>query len=66
MNAKGLVEIIVLNIGKDRGVLNDESFAILVTMALFTTFITHPGSYGSFQTSTGPSKVLTSKTSYVS
>ncbi|KMZ71736.1 hypothetical protein ZOSMA_176G00140 [Zostera marina] len=60
--AGGLVEIIVLNIGKDRGVLNDESFAILVTMALFTTFITHPGSYGSFQTSTGPSKVLTSKT----
>ncbi|KMZ72769.1 hypothetical protein ZOSMA_15G01080 [Zostera marina] len=42
MNTKGLVEIIVLNIGKDRGVLNDESFAILVTMALFTTFVTAP------------------------
>ncbi|KAD4178395.1 hypothetical protein R6Q59_021986 [Mikania micrantha] len=42
MNTKGLVEIIVLNIGKDRGVLNDETFAILVLMALLTTFITTP------------------------
>ncbi|KMZ57125.1 Cation/H(+) antiporter [Zostera marina] len=42
MNTKGLVEIIVLNIGKDRGVLNEESFAILVIMALFTTFVTTP------------------------
>ncbi|XP_010909726.1 cation/H(+) antiporter 19 [Elaeis guineensis] len=42
MNTKGLVELIVLNIGKDRKVLNDETFAILVLMALFTTFITTP------------------------
>ncbi|KAJ9536822.1 hypothetical protein OSB04_029555 [Centaurea solstitialis] len=42
MNTKGLVELIVLNIGKDRGVLNDETFAILVLMALLTTFITTP------------------------
>ncbi|KAG8049283.1 hypothetical protein GUJ93_ZPchr0009g1838 [Zizania palustris] len=42
MNTKGLVELIVLNIGKDRKVLNDESFAIMVLMALFTTFITTP------------------------
>jgi Kef-type K+ transport system membrane component KefB len=42
MNTKGLVELIVLNIGKDRKVLNDEVFAILVLMALFTTFITTP------------------------
>jgi hypothetical protein len=42
MNTKGLVELIVLNIGKDRKVLNDEAFAILVLMALFTTFITAP------------------------
>ncbi|RWW32786.1 hypothetical protein GW17_00002518 [Ensete ventricosum] len=37
MNTKGLVELIVLNIGKDR-----KTFAILVLMALFTTFITTP------------------------
>ncbi|KAL5852939.1 hypothetical protein ACOSQ3_008057 [Xanthoceras sorbifolium] len=42
MNTKGLVELIVLNIGRDRKVLNDQSFAILVLMALFTTFITTP------------------------
>ncbi|XP_020113734.1 cation/H(+) antiporter 19-like isoform X1 [Ananas comosus] len=42
MNTKGLVELIVLNIGLDRKVLNDESFAILVLMALVTTFLTTP------------------------
>ncbi|KAI3985508.1 hypothetical protein MKX01_033822 [Papaver californicum] len=42
MNSKGLVELIVLNIGKDKKVLNDQTFAIMVLMALFTTFITTP------------------------
>ncbi|KAL5563516.1 hypothetical protein UlMin_033263 [Ulmus minor] len=42
MNTKGLVELIVLNIGKDRKVLNEQTFAIMVLMALFTTFITTP------------------------
>ncbi|XP_016450484.1 cation/H(+) antiporter 18-like [Nicotiana tabacum] len=42
MNTKGLVELIVLNIGKDKGVLNDQIFAIMVLMALFTTFMTTP------------------------
>ncbi|XP_059295056.1 cation/H(+) antiporter 18-like [Lycium ferocissimum] len=42
MNTKGLVELIVLNIGKDKGVLNDQIFAIMVLMALITTFMTTP------------------------
>nr|CAB3462648.1 unnamed protein product [Digitaria exilis] len=42
MNTKGLVELVVLNIGRERKVLNDEAFAIMVLMALFTTFITTP------------------------
>lgn len=42
MNTKGLVELIVLNIGKEKKVLNDETFAIMVVMALFTTFMTTP------------------------
>ncbi|CAL9159237.1 unnamed protein product [Musa hybrid cultivar] len=42
MNTKGLVELIVLNIGKERKVLNDETFAVMVLMALFTTFVTTP------------------------
>lgn len=42
MNTKGLVELIVLNIGREKKVLNDEAFTILVLMALFTTFLTTP------------------------
>ncbi|KAH9775261.1 Cation/H(+) antiporter 18 [Citrus sinensis] len=42
MNTKGLVELIVLNIGKDRKVLNDQVFAIMVLMAVVTTFMTTP------------------------
>jgi Kef-type K+ transport system membrane component KefB len=42
MNTKGLVELIVLNIVRDRNVLNEEAFAILVLMALITTFMTTP------------------------
>ncbi|KAK8965119.1 Cation/H(+) antiporter 19 [Platanthera guangdongensis] len=49
MNTKGLVELIVLNIGKDRGVLNDETFTIMVLMALFTTFMTTPIVMGIFK-----------------
>ncbi|KAK7396503.1 hypothetical protein VNO78_17554 [Psophocarpus tetragonolobus] len=42
MNTKGLVELIVLNIGREKKVLNDEMFTIMVLMAIFTTFITTP------------------------
>ncbi|KAL2554658.1 Cation/H(+) antiporter 20 [Forsythia ovata] len=42
MNTKGLVELVVLNIGREKKVLNDEMFTILVIMALFTTFMTTP------------------------
>lgn len=42
MNTKGLVELIVLNIGKDLGVLNDQTFAILVLTCLFAVFFTTP------------------------
>lgn len=43
MNAKGLMELIVLNIGYDLGILSPEVFAMLVIMALATTFLTGPG-----------------------
>ncbi|OBZ80142.1 Cation/H(+) antiporter 19, partial [Choanephora cucurbitarum] len=42
MSCKGLVELIVLNIGHDAGVLNDQVFVIMVVMALVTTFMTTP------------------------
>ncbi|XP_068640540.1 cation/H(+) antiporter 15-like [Aristolochia californica] len=41
MNTKGLIEIIVLNVGRDQKVLDDESFAVMVLMSvLLTTLIT--------------------------
>ena len=42
MNTRGLMELIVLNIGYDLGILSPEIFAILVLMALSTTFMTGP------------------------
>jgi Kef-type K+ transport system membrane component KefB len=42
MNTRGLMELIVLNIGYDLGVLSPEIFAIMVLMALSTTFMTGP------------------------
>lgn len=42
LNTKGLVELIVLNIGLDVGILTDEIFSGFVLMALFNTFITTP------------------------
>jgi len=43
MNSKGLMELIVLNIGYDLGILNPEIFAMMVLMALATTLLTGPG-----------------------
>lgn len=42
MNTRGLMELIVLNIGFDLGVLTGEVFAMMVIMALVTTFMTGP------------------------
>lgn len=42
MNTRGLMELVVLNIGYDLGILPPTIFAIMVIMALFTTFITSP------------------------
>lgn len=42
MNTRGLMELVVLNIGYDLGVLNSEVFAMMVVMALVTTFMTGP------------------------
>lgn len=42
MNTRGLMELVVLNIGLDLGVLTPEVFAMMVVMALVTTFMTSP------------------------
>lgn len=42
MNTRGLMELIVLNIGFDLGILSPAMFAMMVLMALSTTFMTGP------------------------
>lgn len=42
MNTRGLMELIILNIGYDLGILNPRIFAMMVIMALVTTFMTSP------------------------
>src|SRR5947209_8984866 len=42
MNTRGLMELIVLNIGLDLGVISPPLFAMMVLMALVTTMATTP------------------------
>ena len=42
MNTKGLVEIIILNIGLDNGIITPQIFAIMVLFAIATTVLTSP------------------------
>jgi Kef-type K+ transport system membrane component KefB len=42
MNTRGLMELIILNIGYDLGILPPQIFTIMVVMALVTTFMTCP------------------------
>ncbi|MFV8754864.1 cation:proton antiporter [Nannocystaceae bacterium ST9] len=42
MNARGLIVLIMLNIGLDLGLIDPTSFTMLVIMALFTTFVATP------------------------
>lgn len=42
MNTRGLMELVLLNIGLEIGVISPVMFSMLVFMALFTTFMTTP------------------------
>ena len=42
MNARGLMELIIINIGLERGVISEGLFATLVIMAVVTTFMASP------------------------
>jgi len=42
MNTRGLMELVLLNIGLDIGVISPALFAMLVLMAIVTTFMTSP------------------------
>jgi hypothetical protein len=49
MNTRGMVELVVLNIGLTLGILSEELFTIMVIMALLTTFMTSPLLYIMYQ-----------------
>ena len=42
MNTRGLMELVILNIGLELGVINQTLFSMMVLMALVTTFLTTP------------------------
>jgi len=42
MNTRGLMELVILNLGLDFGVINRTLFSMLILMALVTTFLTTP------------------------
>lgn len=42
MNARGLMELIILNIGLQKGIIEPPLFAIMVMMAIITTLMTTP------------------------
>jgi Kef-type K+ transport system membrane component KefB len=42
MNTRGLMGLVVLNVGLDIGVISPARFALMVLMALATTFMTQP------------------------
>lgn len=42
MNTRGLMELVILNVGLDIGVLSPTLFAMMVLMALVTTAMTNP------------------------
>jgi Kef-type K+ transport system membrane component KefB len=42
MNTRGLMELVILNIGLDVGVISPTLFSMMVLMALITTFMTSP------------------------
>ncbi len=42
MNARGMMELILLNIGRDLGIITDELFSMMVIMTLVTTLMATP------------------------
>ncbi|MGY1743216.1 MULTISPECIES: cation:proton antiporter domain-containing protein [unclassified Blastococcus] len=42
MNTRGLTELVILNLGRENGVLDDQMFTLMVIMAVVTTVMTSP------------------------
>jgi Kef-type K+ transport system membrane component KefB len=56
MNTRGLMELIVLNIGLDLGVISPTLFAMMVLMALATTIATSPILYAIMPAMASPAR----------
>jgi Kef-type K+ transport system membrane component KefB len=62
MNARALMELIVMKVGLDHGVIGQELFTMLMVMAILTTFMTGPlltlfaGRKGELAESSGPGR----------
>jgi Kef-type K+ transport system membrane component KefB len=42
MNTRGLIEIVLLTVGRDAGLIDDRMFTLLALMAIITTLLTSP------------------------
>jgi Kef-type K+ transport system membrane component KefB len=42
MNTRGVIEIVLLTVGRERGLIDDRLFALLALMAILTTLLTSP------------------------
>ena len=42
LNTRGLIELVILNIGHETGILSPLMFSMMVVMALVTTAVTSP------------------------
>jgi Kef-type K+ transport system membrane component KefB len=42
MNTRGLIEIVLLTVGRDRGLIDDRLFTTMAIMAVVTTLMTSP------------------------
>jgi Kef-type K+ transport system membrane component KefB len=42
MNTRGLMELVILNVGLEIGVISPTVFSMMVLMAITTTFMTSP------------------------
>jgi Kef-type K+ transport system membrane component KefB len=42
MNTRGLIEIVLLTVGRDAGLIDDRLFTLLALMAIATTLLTSP------------------------
>jgi Kef-type K+ transport system membrane component KefB len=42
MNTRGLIEIVLLTVGRDAGLIDDRLFTLLALMAIITTLLTSP------------------------